>query len=1042
MEIRINGKKIKAQILPVDKPTLDETLESFSFALVSNDNPMPYAPCQSVQVITDSNEKINLFLVTDSVEVYSISPTRWKHNITCVQNTRKLSKHLVRNSSFTNPYYLESKSYSSFSSVLRDGKNEEVITPGNGIYDVAPWCQNDNYVKEKATLRIINNYTTEKVKDAYFLLRCVGFKYGSFNNINDIDEITDAIRPYAPNAQIHNVLQLHYEDYEGHEYTENIYPYQLGANIGDFYVLNKKVKFERVKELALQGYHNFCIYFTGSLVTGELTRSTGWDTNSYIIISLQAEIILETYYYTCYEILDMLRIRQQKQREENGIIVSENSLFNLDLTRELEQMLNTVPAPNFTFTQMTMYECVAEVFRLFDAIFTMDENGYLGIEYFNERNGRNITSSLKKVGQNSSSSEDKYTNGLVAYYQNAKPTEEFPNTTSSSSNLWASIKTKELAVPADNNSFIFETPHSIDTMIAASLLYKNLSFEITYKPLDLSEQQPVEPSATDTTLDISHYLIEEQLWTLLDKTQDIFSGETPNYLNPSDLVQINTIFYKKGTREIDVSYNYKRYGLTTKFAIKNMVLCALGRMVGATIVYDPAFENTAPITIDIKGGDPEWNQIFLRCKYITDVDGRIRIESPQRKYDGETLIDQYNGAVDLNKMGLNILGLSLKLGNPTLTVTQKITSWNNRIKQGDIYIYEGKTWIANVVAYTFLGNGKIQATIQFVQNFNNLAMRTQLLREKRLSLISNELTVKSEENIMEYIYFSTTNFDIDHTGIAYKHDVLSKNLYASLGGGVNNAIFTEVAVIEANSTSDMIYVPMIKYGSGNSVCYEISFDDPISAGKQTSYYNDGWFISHTHYYTNIARYANVYGEFELANLYFTQSTEIGMYLDQFPVVDAVSPYRNIEIRNLRYYKQPNEVFALNYQMCFLPMDVNKDFIGSKFINYNVFTNDTVRNLNDLILYYRNDDFQYSILDIKGSGTSINIMSVTYGNPNIHTTSIQFGLNEYINAKSWAICERDGTILFASNRKITNANSVELCFATNSHRVDKKILDEF
>ena len=1048
MEIRINGKKIKAQILPVDKPTLDETLESFSFALVSNDNPMPFAPCQSVQVITDSNEKINLFLVTDSVEVYSVTPTRWKHNITCVQNTRKLSKHLVRNSSFTTPSYLEKKSFNAWSMSLHRKNNN------NMDMDYVTMTSNVNY--EPIELRTINNYAREKIKNAYLEIRCNGIlcdittsnppnlKYGNGRWVNNIKNVADIKNADTSAVFTFSNLTLGYSDSNGNDVTEEITSNDVEFD-GDWYPLNRKVRFDRIKELADQGCNNFHIITRPIPVGGDVTID---NSDFWMIFTFQVMINIETYYYNCYQILDLLRIRQQKHRHENGNWVFDSFLFNLDPNRDLEKMLIATPAPNFTFTQMTMYECVAEVFRLFDAIFTMDENGYLGIEYFNERNGRNITDSLKKVGQNSTSSEDKYTNGLVAYYQNAKPVEEFP----SRNDVYASVRTKNLGVPSSNNDFVFEVPHKIDEVLDCKFYYKEDN-AIVIKTRLRTPPYAGHTEGDQVTigdggdwnisgfpiLDITHFIVKEDLWTLLSKQESMYD-EYGILSNPANLMQINTVFVSNNSNYIDISYTYERYfWQTTDFALNNLINCALWRSFGATQIDDS--DDSDDRKIYLKGSiGGNWNKIAMKLKYVTTVDGRVKIESFQRKYDGETLIDQYNGAVDLNKMGLIILGLSLKLGNPTLTVTQKITSWNNRIKQGDIYNYEGKTWIANVVAYTFLGDGKIQATIQFVQNFNNLAMRTQLLREKRMSNISGELTVKSEENLVDYVYFSTEYANIQANAIGYKDYMIRTNLYASLGGGASALVPAEMAVIETNSTAYKVYIPMIKYGSGNMICHEISFNDPISAGKQTTYHDDSWF--NTYYFTNILKYTNDYGEFELVNIHILPSSEVGMVPELYPYVDAITAYQNVEILNLAYHKQPNEIFALNYQLCFLPWDANKDFIGSRFINYNAFVNDTTRKPSDLVLYYRNDDFQYSVLDIKGDGSTVDITSVSPGTPEDHVYLYGFRLSQRITATSWAICERDGTILFASNRKITNANSVELCFATNSHRVDKKILDEF
>ena len=1029
MQIKINNKVVKAQILPVDKPTLDETLETFSFVLVSDDNPMPYAPCQKVQVITNDNEKINLFLVSDNVEIFSVSPTRYKHNITCVQNTRKLSKHLVRNSSFTTPPYLEKRAYSAITSCIKttpvSGSTDHIYS-----YDFAPICENNN-IEEAVTLRNVNGYTREKVKSAYFYFKIQGCKRETYSspftwqdNITDISTVISESTPLFANFQFHNNLVLKYTNASNQDITETIDPATLGA-INNWYPLDRKVKFNRVMELASQGCNNFSIIFDGSPVTGSY-QSGNDHAEVYPFFCFQAHIILETYYYNAYEILDLLLWRQMKQRKIDGTFINEDPLFRLRSNDELATLLKNTPAPNFVFTQCTMYECLAEVFRLFDAIFTMDEDGYLGIEYFNEANGRDVTSTLKKVGQNSSSSEDKYTNGLVAYYQNAKSVREFPSV----KGMNASIKSKEIGVPASDNSFIFETDNNIDEVIEAYVSTpRNLRIKLGS---DLTERN-IGPGS-GVSLNVSKYIINQELWTLLDMGKDLIA--------PSTLQQINTVFFKKGTKEIDVSYTYKRYWLgTTQFAFNNMNDSALARQFGIRNYVENAY-----VLID-EDTTPTWNNYGLKIKYIANTDGRVKIESIDRKYDGETLVDQYNGAVDLNKMGLNILGLTLKLGNPTLTVTQKICKWQDRIKVGDIYNYEGKTWIANVVAYTLLGDGNVQATIQFVQNFNALAMRTQLLREKRMSNISNELTTKSEENIVEYVYFETRQGIVGGTPgftrepISFNYTALINTLSKSLGDISDNQYnlypTVEMAYIIPSNTSNIYHIPLVKYGSGNSMCFEVSYNDPMAVGKQTKAYGSNvWFDKS--YFTKMVKYTDENGEFPSVTIGFAGDVRISsMPLSNFPILNGFIADTFIFIDSLQYQKQPNEIFALNYELCFLPMDSTKDFIGSKFINNNYLVDGTIRVPNDLKVYYRNDDFKYSVLDTKGSGSTTTVNSVTcdiFG-------QITFFLNRRIEATSVAICESDGTILFASNRPF-GSNQFVLHFTTSHYRQDKKMLDEY
>ena len=74
MIIKINGTTVDSEVLPINKPTLDETLETFSFALKSTTLDTPYAPMQEVEITTDDDEVINLLIVSDTVEPFSLNP--------------------------------------------------------------------------------------------------------------------------------------------------------------------------------------------------------------------------------------------------------------------------------------------------------------------------------------------------------------------------------------------------------------------------------------------------------------------------------------------------------------------------------------------------------------------------------------------------------------------------------------------------------------------------------------------------------------------------------------------------------------------------------------------------------------------------------------------------------------------------------------------------------------------------------------------------------------------------------------------------------
>ena len=1052
MTIKINNQIVKAEILPSNTPTLDETLETFSFALVSSDSALPYAPMQNVDVTFAEGDEGHFYLVSDSVETYSLKPLRYKHSITCIQNSRKLSKYIVRNSVFTQP------GFSKLSSFNAESSYNDSYGTGYSYYDwggLVPWTQPNipslNWASEKLTLN------REKISKATFK---ISFQYlvdegqsevadehafdrTIYSNSHTANEIK-AKSPIFKYVAFANQLNLKCTDPQGNEHIEPIYPSYFG--LSEFRV-NETYNYPRIKNLADQGYNNFEILFTRSdFLTARYIDDQPSDfVNELVFWACQVEIDAEVYYYNCYDILQLLLNRQKREtsiREDNPLFVlPEDSDSYTQNQRELANLLNNTIAPNFTFTQLTMYECVAEVFRLFDAIFNMDENDVLGIEYFNDLSGEVVNSNNKFTGRTLAWGEDKYTNGLISHYQDARISESFPK----EKGEFAHLRSEEFGVPeAQDHHFI--VPHDIQKV-------EKCEVSINSWKLNAAGLSTVWVVVGDFGLDITRYVVEQTIWSSL-AVGDMTSNDYRNRV----VKQANTIYYAQGDNKIQCAYSFKTSWNLTRFSLLLAIQSALTRLIG-TVGGDctpPSYANN-------------WYQYTMRATYITTVDGRIQVHSLSNKYDGETLIDQNNGAVDLNKMGLNMLGLSLKLGNPTLNATHKITRWADRIKIGQIYEYTAKDpvtntektslWIANVVNYTFFG-GYIQGKVSFVQNFNQLALRTRLLREKRMSNISRELTQKSEDIITDFIYFSSISLPVSYGHrIHFNYQMTFSFLRDSfdINGPykkIKDAFIYKSSDVDMNDEVDAIYIPLICYGAGNTVNFEMSLNHPMNAGNQTLVE----FKAHPHedevkqYFTNHVIYTDADGFMDEISIYIPLDTQQVTYTTTFPkthiyVNESDETDGIIKLTSYKVYKQPNEIFALNYQLAFLPHPgrENIDFIGNEWINSNCF----VKNIEELSQkrYIVFKSQKSSNLDIKATPyfakkeiTNVVADYPTQNNNYRYRLEFDFtaltqeeqGENQIV---SWAIVDDRDNVLFASNNTSILSDRVYIYFATETNRLN-------
>lgn len=1039
-KIYINNVLQKTEILPADTPTKDETLETFSFALMSNENPMPLAPGQIVKVDFkgDGTDIAYFFLTSDSVETCSLKPLRYKHSITCTQNTRRLSKHLVRNSTFTQPFYLKKSSFN-VNKRFCDGVIGTNIPPDHDwTYEAWRGQEGDagnlNFFSTPLTLLDKEKITSAKLKISFQYGEGAGWGSNPMGYLYAYDEDTSLIaervevdgRETYSNVSIDLAITLQYKDANNNTQTRSLTPADFGVEELN---LNNTYNFPLIVELAQQGCNNFEILFDYTdLITATIVDNYDHNKNYHrlMVWMVQVSIEADVYYYNCYDILDLLIKRQRKQ---TNLRPDDAPLFELPQSGELYDLLKNTIAPNFTFTDLTMYECVAEVFRVFDAIFTMDENGVLGIEYFNDLSEGPISENTKFAGRTLALGEDKYTNGLVANYQDARILESFP-----SDGGFAHLRSAEFGVPeqTDHN---FIVPHGIDNIVKCEIIIDNL---------DLSRGSNGSGSKHfdgEMTVDITDYVLDQDAWSAL-ATSAMSDADFNNMVKKKS----NCVYYAKGDNKIQVGAVKPGFWFLTKYAIQNAVDTALIKFCGA--YYGDGAHYTARVDElqTILTGD--WKAIKMRVIYQTSIDGKAKVHSLVNKYNGETLIDQANGAVDLNKMGLNMLGLALKIGEPTLNATHTITSWNNRIRTGQLYNWQGSLWIANVVNYTLMG-GKIQGKISFVKNFNALALRTQLLREKRMSNISKELVQKSEEIITDYVYYSAEESSA-YSGEQihfnrFSVEDLTKNTFdinpsSNYKFGDAAVHFGETINIGGIEFLKLYYIPMAKYGAGNTINFEMAFDHPMNAGNRTVYIDDNYWTDHV-IYTDERGYREEVN-IKIFDKAYTYDQNFPIVLLPTSMIDELAEPLNI--KNYKVYKQPNEIFALNYQLAFLPLPgrENIDFIGSEFINNNCFVKDNISGKNARYIVFKN--IKSSIIENKATPYFAK-KPITgflfYGYSDIYKFGLRFsfaaltaqelGTNEI---KSWAIVDENDNVLFASNKTNLAPTSVDIIFFTKLNRL--------
>jgi len=1004
--IKENGSFTKQDIIiPATlNTTFDETLDSAEVILKANDIETPYIADTKCQFRENGNVISNMIIVSDDVSRLSHGLEKYRHTLHLAQNTRLLQKHLVRNSSFSQPRDKYKRSWTTYGSEqLKDFVREEIellYTEKPIVYDTNK-C--DLKIKLGMELSKRNDYPSSTPIKKFSQCKYVNGTYTdghnntrlSWTNFLDTDDVNIKVSLYYRSNGVQTVVEIPhiYKANVDLINTDLVIPLTIDTT-KELYQVKVSVITPSTTQIVIGGETINCNKNYVACIDENAT--------SLVVSSFSIASEIEIYTYTMYDVLLILRNQYFLDNDRYSTTDNDKVAILYDLPSSSDtfgKILRNTIAPNFTFTGATFYECLSEIFKYYDATFTLSENNLLGIEYLNEYNRAKIEATFSN--RMSTFSEENFTTGYVSYFENGLIEESFS----------CGARNETLGI-AQNDNWAFIMPHTIQSISKAEIYVEPFNYYANYHT-----DGRYNFFANGGWFDITNFIYSQDIYSSLSSQQ-----------------QRGYIYYSGNS--IHIGGVNDQYGFT-----ETLLSLFMDK------VFDRYYINSyGDVAFIVDTDSPSINRTFQKAKiritYVARVDGRTRIENEENKYKGETIVNQANGAVDLNKMGLNMLGLSYKLGQPTLGMTQSITNWNDRVIKGQIYEYNGERWLANVVKYQFY-NDHITANIDFIKNYNALAQRIQVDRQKRLSQISNELAVKSEDNYCEYMYISSEQLSINADILGINNSLLliselevfnkNHNLghytidYATITpylqpiGQATRVINRYDRKDSTTKQINYVYTPTAKYSSGNALCLEMSFNHPLTSGNRT-YFTD----TENSGYSENGLYTDN-GWADTIDINFSQNN--GIFDDNFPYVGSQLLSRG-SILKLKYFKKPNEIFALNYELIHLVPTERQgiDFIGNALIKSNGMLEKGNINLK---LYYSTTEI-YSPFDLKGINTDGDILNITSVSSSQTTGNNDFAIIFRFstitqNTKSWAICDTDGNILFSSNTNIYNQNRRTLYF---------------
>lgn len=1013
VRVEINPTLVKAQ---------DTTNDSFSCTLAATTREKPYVPMTPFKITYDDETEEIMWINNDSVSLFSLNPTAWKHSLSLVQFRYYLNKHLLRTTIFNQP---RQNIVTLYGAITNWYYNETTY----GItYHVSSDSTTIGFPEYWSDYLRLNSHTRFKSMSIILKMYAAVRDSGGDVTLQKISSINPTYNARIKENAVFIIVDANNNDYE---VTDPIYIEDFGTEINaepylsdieDYIAGNSNVKLALKYTVlnSVQGVRESAFLETISQDINDEPNT------NYRAMTCQIELKFELYYYTMYDVIQTML--KQHRLVHDGVAYKRQQLFNLPTEnstgkdKELYDLLtSTYPPDTLSFTQSTFYEALTEIFRFYDAGFKFDENKTLQIEYYNELS-REIE--LKRIGSTLSHSDKNYNSGRDAFYQNALTKVELRR---------INTRSKDLGVPSESGYGII-LPKPIYALQSMSL---KCSGNITLYCLGDTIATSIAVTVTSPIfVDITPFCLNKDYWSTLPATKYIGDSYT------SVEYQTTRMFYERGGTFINVSDYTVEYQGTQKHMLDSIKRCAFARFFGMTRHINDVGTNFP------NPGYDDYLAQYFDIEYLTMNNGRFEIQTVEQKYNGMQIVNQANGGVDLGKYGLSIFAESLKDGEPSFTASWEIKSWSQKVKEGDYFRdSSGAYWVANVINYTPLANGNQQCTVEFTKNFNALALRVQSDSLKRLTTISNEIAEMSEDVYVDYWYVSDSPFTEDGETHPINASVLRSNLLKTFNyANDDNYGYETITLAGINSydnynnlLASYIEIPLIKYGVGNCMCFEMQYNHPNSAGNQLIPKESGAWYS-TSYFSKACLYTDYEGWADKITIFFLEHTRA--YTAMYPALGSQTLDRG-RITQLEYCKKINEIFALNYEWCFLPKpsQINSFFIGNKFITENSLVNlEKARNKKFFLRYSdTSSTFHYSIMDLKagteaGSKIPLTIGATYSSQTHIITVTITGNIG-VISAKTWAIIDQEDNIYFASNNEKTiSTNTPLLYFLSKINRI--------
>lgn len=652
-------------VMPIiDVERLDATLDTSSIVLINTEE-NAIAPFTRIIIrITNADETTdNIYRLVERDDVtlykYGTNP-KYKHEIQLVEITKWLERFEVDNTTVTNflaflytdddvrnalgipTTYVPTEDYIKISGayVLIFATNINIIT-GDELFNT--------YIKD-SQLKTDLRYNCSVLHDYWTITQIGSIAIQGQKTTNcSLTEYTIQ----APNGQITNVINTS-------TYTLN----QLGK-----YIITQTYETGNISNggapVALRGHFNYKITLQWEISAVDLPDVEKLPTK-----------------YTLSQVTDIVL---NKVGDETTVVREniDKQMFALDPT--IRAKFDTIIAPEFTFTQDTLFGVLSKIGEVAHAIprllpnpieggETVDDYSDWNIITYDFLGGDETAEEGEVVAHGSYYDGNDYTTNYISNIQNSFQTNdaEYICLTEPYENGWISPRTEASDYLVTNDEAVIKTSRPIQRIVSLECLWFN--------------------GTTQQILDLSRYVKEITDYNLMaDYSQD----------NPLGSKQ-NSLYYTRGSNVIG-GLTYQAPSMIKvsdgwrKRAIENII-----RIVsGGTISQDLTIK-------DLK----------FRIKYVPFYNLKIKQYKPyinEHSGNNELFYNQINSqTVDIESLGEAMKGALLRVSNEEPNITEYFNNHNECIKSGQLLNDEYYVYQVNKE----INNKRVKTTVQFSKDFN------------------------------------------------------------------------------------------------------------------------------------------------------------------------------------------------------------------------------------------------------------------------------------------------------------------------------------